>query len=328
MTALALINFPNNIVFNRDTGLTSKDITMYGRYDGSTDVEFRVIDSEDAEVSEGWASVTNQDTAEEMFTITFTFPVGGYYRVQVRYVETEEVVTGLPFAVGMQIFLLGDINAIMMCVEGATPVNPANETHKVYFASQFKAPSVNRFFPEEEVFLTPTSLGLKNLLDAINSSLPNMPVAIINCATNKSTSKNWKDFTSNRAFGHFAYEYYRLGGDAEMFIMINGESDAIYGETAENYEAYTELLIEELKRMSHRPVSMRLLLAMLGKPEGSADIIRTAQTALIEGNDNVVVAADLRDGKLQGDNLRLQLNADGVGAIGTDIGQAILGVID
>jgi hypothetical protein len=330
MTELAIIAFPDKIVYNRGAAADSFDrtLTFYGRYDGSTNVQFRILNAVDDTEVDTWANVTASDNVENSFYFTYDFPVGGMYYFQVKYSTGSPMTqTSNDFGIGLQIWLLGEDNASILATETGAGQEPTNDNHFVFFSSTFKAPHKYRFYPLKEQFLTPSSIGLKNILNPLNTFDATMPVAIIVCGVNKSSSRKWADDRCNNPYGNFLALFHRLGGHAEFFAFINGETDAIDKMPADIYVEKGLALLDKLKNDCKHFQTLFMLLPKLGMDGANSDIIRAAQVTL-QGDAYIVPAGDLRTANRIEETKYLEVSSLGTGALGTAISTAIVNLID
>jgi hypothetical protein len=271
---IILNNYLSDMIFQRDTSNT-KNIKMTGSYDGVTSLEFKIIKN-GSTVIQNWTSLTSVNAIECTFEANYTFNTGGWYQFIVRYLNnSSSEVTSSQFAIGAQVYMIGQSNCTQLATDGLTGVNINNPLHRVFLGITLNNCTVANII---EQFIQTISPGLSAILNTANISNSSVPIALIVCPTNGSFLYQWNEISQNTPYGVFEYYFYKLGGDAEFIYFLQGEADVGSGTTQSIYESMLSTLQTRLRNLCNRGV-------------GEQHFLGSQIAATINGNSPAIIQA-------------------------------------
>ena len=209
---------------------TSKSVSVSGTSDGS-DVTVQVINAVSGAVV---AEVSRVKVIAGEFSASLAVPQGGWYRLKAIDGRQADVfaVGSNRFGVGVVIAMAGQSNMNGM-MTGVSSYPLGSPLSVEYVAGVYRRiGNINDFFPTNTlwpVYSSYTTIGNRGdgyvfIANLISSALGSVPVCLINRAVNGSSITQWQSGQANLAALASAIE--ASGGDVELFLWFQGESDA------------------------------------------------------------------------------------------------------
>ncbi len=219
--AIAFTDFADRQVIQRAAGATSRTVTLSGGYTGSPGaIEYRLVeDGTDTPVAgHDWQTLDGAPGGGS-FSGDVSVPQGGWYNIDLRFAGG-----GAPlfagtnrWGVGMNVFMLGQSNMSNMKDVSSSP--PAADALVAMMASG--------------TWAAPAGNGVIALGNALASAL-SIPVGLIEYGVSGSAISDWDpgSYWTAALAGLEA-----AGGDCELVLWHQGESDAIAGTSKPSYKA-------------------------------------------------------------------------------------------
>lgn len=250
---------------------TSKHIAVSGTYVGNAPdtIQARIVDATTGAALSQWTTLTAATIADGTFSGLFEAPQGGWYKLQVRDPANPGGITAgtNKWGVGVLVALIGQSNMENFM---STPMNyPVGNPKAVQYrggtgANQFKdgafkrvgttsstlPPNATKYAPgyanagEGDRADGPTYLA-NFLVDALG-----VPVCLVESAASGQAISVWVD--TKAAWNTFVTILNAIGGDCEMAIWLQGESNSAQGTTTTAMVGYLGTLHGQLLTQTGR----------------------------------------------------------------------------
>ena len=305
-TTIAVNDFANYRVFQRDIGSTSKSVTVGGTYSNMdwSRVEARVLRHGTDTPVVDWQTI-DSTFGGGTFSGSLTVPQGGWYNIEVRAQDGTGAVLGTSrgtnrWGVGMIILVIGQSN---MSGRGQTPfatvtsdlaVNYSNAGSWEHLADPYDDESPPGAVDED------VSAGGSMIPGIANSLLQtfDFPIAFVPAAKGGSNLySQWSyrnssnHFDTSTLYGQSITKAQQVGG-VELIIMHQGEADLSDGRTEANYEADFATMMGHYRQDLHSTIP--IFICQLGTVGAGTDAraggIRNAQHDVDNGTSTFMGA--------------------------------------
>ena len=304
--AVALNEFGDHQVFQRDLGGTSRLIAFTGTYTGTPHViQVRLVAFTGGAEVTPWTTIATGPGGGS-FSGSLTVPQGGWYRTEVRSTDVALVplataTTTRRWGVGVNILCIGQSN---MYGWGSTTYTAANDRVGLLKPASPWAPMVDPWLNNGKASCGP-ALG-NTLVAALNIPVGLVPIPILGSSMVGSTGNayayrnpgNHADATT--VYGAALGRALAAGG-VEFIAMSQGATEAVMATppTAEEYVAATRLMKANFAEDLPDGGRVGLVYSQVGRmlSSGSYDLgynrIREAQRLLDDGNGVLLAGSTL-----------------------------------
>jgi len=324
--SIAVTEFEDGRIFQR-TG-RSADIVVSGNYTGKPGaIEARVIRDRTNDEVVTWTVIDASPQNGIYVGIIPDVPQGGWYNIQVRSAENNDVLTGgtHKWGVGILVACLGQSNIKEWFYTG-TDLKSHSLLRKL---------NGNNWSKLDRQGNAAIAFG-NRIIERLG-----IPVGFLDFSVNGSGLRKeadwgtgyWEDPTVGSIYSHFVTGVSRAGNAVEFVVWIQGEADAARGTvTEEEYRTSLEGFISKQVRVdiengSHREHLPFLVVAMVKRPGGKDDphqAVRNAQYRVVRKVPDCYLAATTLDLKNQG---RQHLSAKAYVKMGYRVAQTVLFVL-
>jgi hypothetical protein len=318
---IAVNDFANYRVFQRDIGGTSKSVTISGTYLNMnwSRMEVRLLRHGTSTVVVDWTT-TDSTPGGGTFSGNLTVPQGGWYNIEVRAIDSSESVIGSSrgtnkWGVGMIILVIGQSN---MSGNGEPPftaatsdlaVNYSNAARWEHLADPYDDESPDGAVDNDNDVISGWNVGGSMIPGIANSLLQSFdfPVAFVPSAKGGSnlyvngSNYGWayrnpsNHFDTSTLYGQSITKAQSVGG-VELIIMHQGESDLGSGRTEAQYEADFATMIGHYRQDLYSGIP--IFICQLGTAGDGTDAratgIRNAQHDVDNGT-NIFMSATAMD---------------------------------
>lgn len=313
---VAVNDFANYRVFQRDIGGTSRSVSVSGTYSNMnwSQVEARVLQDGTGTTVVGWTTI-DSTPGGETFAGNLAVPQGGWYNVEVRALDSAGAVLGSDrgankWGVGMIILVIGQSN---MSGRGQTPYAVATSDLAVNYSNAGRWEHLADPSDDE----SPAGAVDDDNAKAAGSMIPGIansllqtfdfPIAFVPAAKGGSnlwvngSSYGWayrnpaNHFDTSTLYGRSITKAQSVGG-VESIIMHQGEQDLSDGRTEANYEADFTTMIGHYRQDLYTTIPIFICqLGTVGSGTNSGVTgIRNAQHDLDNGT-NIFMGATAMD---------------------------------
>lgn len=303
-TAIALTDIAQDMTVLQRVG-TAKDITVAGTSNGSQ-VTVQAVDAVSGAVI---AERTRVKVISGAFSAALTVPQGGWYKLKAVDARQSGVnATGSNrFGVGVVVGMAGQSN--MNGLQNNTASYPLGSPLAVeYQAGAYRrignvndAYAPGTLWPTYSIFTASTNRGdgYVHLANLLSSGLGGIPVCLVNRAVNGSSITSWQAGQANLTT--LASAIAAAGGDMELFIWLQGETDAAgmskatYKTNLGNVHALTRAMTPRAVGDFRFGVVSLGVGSYLGSVEGDFGKIRAAHIEYAAENTGAFHAASAHD---------------------------------
>jgi hypothetical protein len=338
---IAVTDFANYRVFQRDIGGTSKSVTISGTYSNMdwSRVEACILQHGTSSVVVDWATI-DTTPGGGTFSGNLNVPQGGWYDIEVRAIDSGGSVLGSSrginkWGVGMLILCIGQSN---MVGHGEQPYTTVNSDLAVNYSNagvwEHLADPYDDDSPSGAVDNDNATAGGSMIPALANSLLQtfDFPIGFVPSAKDGSNLySQWayrnpsNHFSTATLYGQSITKATNAGG-IEIIIMHQGEADTNAHRTEAQYEADFATLIGHYRQDLYATIP--IFICQLGTidllesdPRTDADVqaVRNAQHDLDNGS-NIFMAATAMD---QPRSDEVHYTSQGLDAIGERMAQTI-----
>ena len=304
--AIAVSDFANYRVFQRDIGGTSKNVTISGTYSNMdwSRVEARVLWYVTDTTAVDWVTI-DLTPGGGTFSGNLTVPQGGWYRIEVQALDSGGTLLGSSrgtnkWGVGMLILVIGQSN---MSGRGQPPFTTPTSDLAVNYSNagtwEHLADPYDDESPASAVDYDSTAGG--SMVPGIANSLLqtfDFPIAFVPASKGGSnlyvngSNYGWayrnpsNHFDTSTLYGQSITKAQGVGG-VELIIMHQGEADLSAGRTEANYEADFATMIGHYRQDLYADIP--IFICQLGTVGDGTDAgvtgIRSAQHDLDNGTN-------------------------------------------
>jgi hypothetical protein len=324
--SIELTDFEDGRIFQRDD--RSADIVVSGIYTGKPGaIEARVVRDHTSDAIVGWTVVDAFPQNGIYVGVIPDVPQGGWYNLQVRSAENQEVVSSgtHKWGVGILVACLGQSNMKEWFFTGT-------DLESDVLLRKFNGDNWSKLDRQGNAAIAFGNRIIERL---------GIPVGFLDFSVNGSGLRKesdwgtgyWEDTARGSIYNHFVAGVSKTGGAAEFVVWIQGEADAARGTvTQEEYRMSLESFISKQVRVdiengSHLRHLPFLVVAMVKRPGGKDDphqAIRNAQFRVVEEVPNCYLAATTLDLKNQG---RQHLSTKAYLKMGYRVAQTVLFIL-
>ncbi len=290
---IAVNDFANYRVFQRDIGGVSKSVTISGTYADMNwnHVEARVLTHGTGAPVVDWLAIDSTPDGGT-FSGNLTVPQGGWYNIEVRALDGAGAVLGTSrgtnkWGVGMLILVIGQSN---MSGRGQPPFTIATSDLAVNYSNAGRWEHLADPYDDESppgAVDEDVSAGGSMIPGIANSLLQtfDLPIAFVPSAKGGSNLySQWSyrnpsnHYDTTTLYGQSITKAQQVGG-VELIIMHQGEADLSDGRTEANYEADFATMIGHYRQdlYSDIPIFICQLGTVGSGTDARATAIRNAQ---------------------------------------------------
>jgi hypothetical protein len=337
---IAVTDFANYRVFQRDIGGTSKSVTISGTYSGMawSRMEARVLRHGTTDTVVDWTPV-DVTPGGGTFSGTLVAPQGGWYNVETRAVDSAGTVMGASrgknkWGVGMIVLCIGQSN---MSGHGVAPYTIASSDLAVNYSNagvwEHLTDPYDNDSPQGAVDNDNASARGSMVPALANSLLESFdfPIAFVpSPKDNTNLYSQWvyrnpsNHYDTNTLYGQSITKAQRVGG-VELIIMHQGEADTNAHRTQAQYEADFATLIGQYREDLYATIPIficQLGTIQLGtntRTDEDVVAVRSAQINLDNGVDVFMAATAMDQPRLDA----VHYTCQGLDGIGGRMAQAI-----
>jgi len=338
---IAVNDFANYRVFQRDIGGTSKSVTISGTYSNMNwnRVEARILQHGTNTAVVDWTTI-NSTPGGGTFSGNLIVPQGGWYNIEVQALDSAESVIGSSrgtnkWGVGMIILCIGQSN---MVGHGQSPFTTATSDLAVNYSNAGRWEHLADPYDDESpagAVDNDNSTAGGSMIPALANSLLqtlNFPFAFVPSAKDGSNLySQWayrnpsNHYDTTTLYGQSITKAQSVGG-VELIIMHQGEADTNAHRTEAQYEADFATMIGHYREDLYATIP--IFICQLGTisieggdPRTDADVVavRNAQHDLDNGMDIFMAATAMDQPRIDD----VHYTSQGLSAIGERIAQTI-----
>ncbi len=340
IATIAVNDFPNYRVFQRDIGGTSKRVTISGTYSNMNwnRVDARVLQHGTTATVVDWTTI-DSTPGGGTFSGNLTVPQGGWYNVEIRALDAAGSVIGSShgtkkWGVGMIILCIGQSN---MSGHGQPPFTIATSDLAVNYSNagiwEHLSDPYDDGSPAGAVD-NDNSTAAGSMIPALANSLLqtfNFPIAFVpSPKDNSNLYSQWayrnpsNHYDTTTLYGQSITKARTVGG-VELIVMHQGEADTNAHRTEAQYEADFATLIGNYSQDLYATIP--IFICQLGpitlgfNTRTDADVVavRNAQHDLDNGEDIFMAATAMDQPRLD----HVHFTTQGLDAIGGRVAQTI-----
>jgi hypothetical protein len=343
---IAVNDFANYRVFQRDIGGTSKSVGITGTYSNMnwSRVEARLLQHGTDMAVLDWATI-DSTPGGGTFSGNLTVPQGGWYNIEVRAVDGSGSVIGSSrgtnkWGVGMVILAIGQSNMVGMghppftVADSDLAVNYSNAGRWEHLADPYDDESPPGAVDNDNYDIAANNGGGSMIPALANSLLQtfDFPIAFVPSAKSGSNLySQWayrnpsNHYDTSTLYGQSITKAQKVGG-VELIIMHQGEADTNAHRTEAQYESDFATMIGHYRQDLYATIP--IFICQLGTisieggdPRTDADVVavRNAQHDLDNGVDIFMAATAMDQPRIDD----VHYTAAGLNAIGGRMAQAI-----
>lgn len=306
-------------IYQRDKNTNRKTITLTGPYATlPTTLEVQTYQHNTNTIVQSWTPAASATITGGTYSLAVNVPAGDMYNFEVRSKDASGAVlhtsdrTTRRRGVGILVACLGQSNMVGMFGNADSPAaaHPATAMHT---ASGWASVA--------------HSNGARSLANGIRAGT-SMPVGLLNYAVGGTTISQWTN-TGGSQWTAFIAGLTAVGGDCEIVLWHQGETDAINGTSKATYKAGLTTLYSNLRTATGRNTSeLPFGCALVGNidhvsaTDASMQAIRQGQQEWISETTGVFFAGSSVDCVTNGDGLHW--TAPYYGRMGLRYAQAVL----
>jgi len=280
--SISVTDFSAGRVHQRAAGTTAKTVTFTGSYTGTapTTVEVKVVNQSGGATVVDWTSIGSLSVGGGVWSGTLSVPQGGWYNFIARGKDGGGSILATAsqssnkWGVGILVAMLGQSNMANMRETSSTPPSPSDLTRQYTTGGGWAVVAGNG------------QIRFANLLQTAVS----LPIGLVNFAVGGTGlhvdggSGYWIDTAGGSPYALFLTGATAVGGDYEVVIWHQGETDALFATSKANYKADLDTFYARLRTATGRSTTtLKFGCALLGNvsdgstTDANAEAIRQGQ---------------------------------------------------
>jgi hypothetical protein len=342
VSAIAVNDFPNYRVFQRENGGISKSVTISGTYTNMNwyGVDARVLQHNSNNEVVGWTTINSKPASGTgTFSGSLTVRQGGWYNVEIRARDSAGNIIGTSrgtnkWGVGMIILCIGQSN---MSGHGQQPFAVATSDLAVNYSNAGKWEHLADPYDDDSLsgaVDNDNSTAAGSMVPALANSLFetfNFPIALVpSPKDNSNLYSQWayrnpsNHYDTTTLYGQSITKAKSIGG-VELIVMHQGEADTNVHRTESQYETDFAALISHYDEDLYIPIPIFMCqlgpIALGFNTRTDVDVVavRNAQHNLDNGTDIFMAATAMDQPRLD----HVHFTTQGLDAIGRRVAQAI-----